>query len=120
MNGYRLLYSLPFPQSRYFCDLSLTYSYIYDFQSQIRLLEGKSDKTESQIESLTTTEQTRKKGKRDDPKKGEKEVCFRKVLVESIFFFCDYILIVMVIRFPEIEKNRGSEEAFGSNEASYL
>ncbi|VDD90697.1 unnamed protein product [Enterobius vermicularis] len=42
-------------------------------QSQIRLLEGKSDKTESQIESLTTTEQTRKKGKRDDPKKGEKE-----------------------------------------------
>uniref|UniRef100_A0A0N5B099 Not3 domain-containing protein n=1 Tax=Syphacia muris TaxID=451379 RepID=A0A0N5B099_9BILA len=42
-------------------------------QSQIRLLEGHSDKTESQIESLATTEQTRKKGKRDDPKKGEKE-----------------------------------------------
>lgn len=44
------------------------------FQCQIRYLEDESDKTESQIESLSTSEQTRKKGKRDDPKKGE-EVC---------------------------------------------
>ncbi|KHN84724.1 CCR4-NOT transcription complex subunit 3 [Toxocara canis] len=42
-------------------------------QCQIRYLEDESDKTESQIESLSTSEQTRKKGKRDDPKKGEKE-----------------------------------------------
>ncbi|VDK52562.1 unnamed protein product [Anisakis simplex] len=42
-------------------------------QCQIRFLEDESDKTESQIESISTTEQTRKKGKRDDPKKGEKE-----------------------------------------------
>ncbi|VDN27829.1 unnamed protein product [Gongylonema pulchrum] len=40
---------------------------------QIRCLEDEADKTESQIESLSTADQTRKKGKRDDPKKGEKE-----------------------------------------------
>uniref|UniRef100_A0A1I8ENS2 Not1 domain-containing protein n=1 Tax=Wuchereria bancrofti TaxID=6293 RepID=A0A1I8ENS2_WUCBA len=42
-------------------------------QCQIRYLEDEADKTESQIESLSTADQTRKKGKRDDPKKGEKE-----------------------------------------------
>uniref|UniRef100_F1KUZ1 CCR4-NOT transcription complex subunit 3 n=1 Tax=Ascaris suum TaxID=6253 RepID=F1KUZ1_ASCSU len=43
-------------------------------QCQIRYLEDESDKTESQIESLSTSEQTRKKGKRDDPKKGEEKL----------------------------------------------
>ncbi|VDM93785.1 unnamed protein product, partial [Onchocerca ochengi] len=42
-------------------------------QCQIRYLEDEADKTESQIESLSTADQTRKKGKRDDPKKDEKE-----------------------------------------------
>lgn len=41
---------------------------------QIRCLEDEADKTESRIEMLATAEQTRKKGKRDDTKKGEKEV----------------------------------------------
>ncbi|VDN50410.1 unnamed protein product [Dracunculus medinensis] len=42
-------------------------------QCQIRCLEDEADKTESRIEMLATAEQTRKKGKRDDTKKGEKE-----------------------------------------------
>ncbi|VDM97423.1 unnamed protein product [Thelazia callipaeda] len=42
-------------------------------QCQIRYMEDEADKTESQIELLSTVDQTRKKGKRDDPKKGEKE-----------------------------------------------
>lgn len=42
-------------------------------QCLIRHLEDEADKTESQMESISTAEQTRKKGKREDPKKGEKE-----------------------------------------------
>lgn len=44
------------------------------FQNQIRRIQDEIDRTESKLETMTTNEGGRKRGKKDDPKKNDKEV----------------------------------------------
>ncbi|EPB79636.1 Not1 domain, CCR4-Not complex component [Ancylostoma ceylanicum] len=53
-------------------------------QSQIRELSDEADRTESQIESISSLDAGKRRGKKEDGKKGEKEVCMRMVNNESL------------------------------------
>ena len=47
------------------------------FKNCIRRLTDESDTAESKIESLGNADQVKKRGKKDEPKKADKEVCLR-------------------------------------------
>lgn len=49
------------------------------FQNQIRRIQDEIDRTESKLETMTTNEGGRKRGKKDDPKKSDKEVIFSEL-----------------------------------------